>query len=298
MKEKQTLIQNLTFMALMAAINMVFSLVAMVFPFASLFLIIALPMASVLVVLTCKEKFYPIYAVATIFLSFLVTFNGPETTLFYVIPALASGFAFGFLIKRHIFSGWIILGASFLQLGISYLTMLAINGLYETDMVFFFAQLLAMDQSPFVNVIMPTFFYVIALAQSTFSFIVIQSETKKFGFRVKTELADQRWLPLSAGATLPLMVLGAWVAPWFAYLLLPCFLFFSILSFIALWPKRTQKLILIWGVCELLTLFLFAALFDWIESPLSLLLIGLFFLPSDILCLISFYFKKPSKTIK
>ena len=62
-------------MALMAAINMVFSLVAMVFPFASLFLIIALPMASVLVVLTCKEKFYPIYAVATIFLRF---FNQTE----------------------------------------------------------------------------------------------------------------------------------------------------------------------------------------------------------------------------
>jgi len=178
------------------------------------------------------------------------------------------------------------------------LTMLIINALYETDMVGFFAVLLAMDQSPFVGVIMPTFFYVIALAQSTFSFIVIQSETKKFGFHVKTELADPRWLPLSAGATLPFIVLGAFVAPWLAYVLLPCFLFFSIFSFIVLWPKRTQKRIIIWGICELLTLFLFAALFECVAPPLSLLLIGLFFLPSDILCLISFYFKTPTKTIK
>ncbi len=298
MKEKQSFIQNLAFMALMAAINMVFSLVALFFPFASLFLIIALPMASVMVVLVCKEKYYPIYAVATLCLSFLVTLNGPETTLFYLFPSLLSGFLFGFLIKRNVFSGWIILAASFLELGVSYITMLIINAIYETDMVAFFARLFAMDQSPFVGVIMPTFFFVLALAQSTLCFIVIQSETQKFGFRVKTEVADPRLLAWSSFATLPLMALGMWIAPWLSYLMLACFIFFSLFSFILVWPKRTQKIIIIWSISEFLTLFLFAAVFDWVQAPLSLLFIGLFFLPSDVLCLVSFYLKKDSKTIK
>lgn len=298
MKEKQTLIQNLAFMALMAAINMVFSLVALFFPLASLFLMIALPMASVMVVLVCKEKYYPIYALATLCLSFLATFNGPETTLFYLLPSLLSGFLFGFLIKRRIYSGWIILAVSALELAMSYMTMLLINVIYETDMVAFFARMFVMDQSPYIGVIMPTFFFVLALAQSAFCFIVIQSETKKFGFQVKTEVSNPKLLPWSAFATLPLMVLGAFVAPWLSYLMLPCFIFFSILSFILVWPKRTQKLNIIWSISEFLTLFLFAAVFDWVQAPLSLLFIGLFFLPSDVLCLLSFYFKTNTKTIK
>ncbi len=298
MKEKQTFVQNLAFMAFMAAINMVFSLVATVFPFASLFLMIALPMASVMVVLVCKEKYYPIYAAATLLLSFLVTFNGPGTTLFYLLPSLLSGFLFGFLIKRHVFSGWIILAASCLELGVSYVTMLLINALYETDMVAFFARLFAMDQSPFVGVIMPTFFFVLALAQSTFCFIIIQSETKKFGFRVQTEISDPRLLSWSTFAPLPLMILGGFVAPWLSYLMLPCFIFFSLYSFILVWPKRTLNMVIIWGISEFLTLFLFAAVFDWVQAPLSLLFIGLFFLPSDVLCLVSFYLKKDHKTIK
>ncbi len=149
MKEKQTLIQNLTFMALMASINTVFCLVALFFPLASLLLTLALPMASVLVVLTCKEKYYPIYAVASLGLCLLVTLNGLETTLFYLIPALISGFVFGFFIKRKLFAGFVVLGVAWVQLGLTYGTILLIRGIFETDMILVFSTLLNLSSSPF-----------------------------------------------------------------------------------------------------------------------------------------------------
>lgn len=298
MKEKQTLIQNLTFMALMAAINTVFCLVALFFPLASLFLTLALLMASVLVALTCKEKYYPIYAVATLGLGLVVTINGIETTLFYLIPALISGFFFGFLIKRKWFAGFVVLGVSWIQLGLTYLTMLLIQGLFETDMTLVFSTLLNLSSSPYGEVIMPSFFFVIALAQTAFSFIMIQSEIKKFGFEIKTE-ENRTWLfPVISLGLFPLIVGFAFFLPSVSYLLLSVFVYFSLLSLVSLWPYKTQKWLAFVGVCELLTLFLFAALFDWVPSPLSLLLVGLFFLPTDVLAFITFCLKRHTKTIK
>lgn len=298
MKEKQTLIQNLSFMALMAAINTVFSLVALFFPLASLLLTIALPMATVLVVLTCKLKYFPIYAVATLALSLLVTLDGMETTLFYLLPALIAGFAFGFLMKKKVFVGFIVLGVAFIQLGISYGSILLIRGLFETDMVAFFSRLLSIDQSPFASVIMPSFFFVIALAQTAFSFIVIHSEIQKFGYDIDTEIRHPIIFPLIALGTALLITVFSLFAPDVAYLLFAVCLYFSIFSFFSWWPFRTQKWLIFVGVLELLTLFIFAALFDSVSAPLNLLLVGLFFLPADILTLVTFYFKKPLKTIK
>ena len=65
--------QNLAFVALMCALNAVVATLSTLVPLSSLFVIIFLPLVSVLTVILCEDKYAIIYLVAAIALSLGVT---------------------------------------------------------------------------------------------------------------------------------------------------------------------------------------------------------------------------------
>ena len=86
--KRETLIQNIAYMALMAAINVIFVLLTTLVPVLMFLIIIVLPLTSTMVTLLCKKKYFPIYAIATIALCMIVTIWKIDDTIFYVIPSI------------------------------------------------------------------------------------------------------------------------------------------------------------------------------------------------------------------
>ena len=59
--KRETLVQNIAFLAIMAAINVVLLLLATLLPYLLLFLTMILPFVSLLVTIYCKKRYYPMY---------------------------------------------------------------------------------------------------------------------------------------------------------------------------------------------------------------------------------------------
>lgn len=295
MHDKKTVIQNITYMAIMAAINVIFSVVALFLPLISFVLMLVLPLTSVLVVLFCKEKYFIIYAVSTVIICLLITMSDAQNTIFYIIPSLISGFVFGWLIKRKVHSAFILIISASVQLGLTYAALPVIQWIYGVSMIDVIKTLFALTTHPFVETIIPTLFFLLGLAQATFSFIIIHSEIKKFGVAIQS---DDEILPLLAlvgiGAGL-LTVITALFSFALPYLFLLVFVFFSSFALYNLLKTKRPATYLWVGISIVVNLFLFGILYRFLPDPLGLLLVGLFFLPGDGIAIYNKYLLKPSK---
>ena len=90
--KKTSLVHNITYMAIMTAINLVFIVLDTYVPFMMILLILLLPFVSAVVSYFCQKKYYIIYAIASIGLCLI--FNIADT-IFYIVPAVISGFVIG-----------------------------------------------------------------------------------------------------------------------------------------------------------------------------------------------------------
>ena len=127
-KKRETVVQNIAYMAIMAAINVIFVLLTALLPPLMFLIVFVLPLTSAVVTLFCKKRYFPIYAVATVALCLLTTMGiYIYDTFFYVIPSLITGFVFGLLIEKRVPAIYIIVLSSALQYILSYLTFLVLD---------------------------------------------------------------------------------------------------------------------------------------------------------------------------
>lgn len=285
-KKRETLVENITYMAMMAAINIVFSLIASFLPIISIFIMIILPLTSVIVILYCKEKYFIIYALATIGLCLAVTFYNLQNTIFYIIPSLITGLVFGLLIKYRVHAAWILILTSLLQVGITYATIPLINFLFSTDIILSFKTAFALQNSPLIDTIIPSFILLCALAQCIFSYIIIQSEIKKFDYTANDQQVSVIWFSIYSFIAFGLMVLFAFFVLSVAYIFLIIGIFFSLYLIIDLCSLKKPIWFVILGICLIITFFVFGATYPILKNhPSGLLLISVFFVLSDLICL-------------
>ncbi len=135
MRKRVTLIENITFMAIIAAFYAIASLIVSFVPALSLLFMLVLPLLSVLVVLYCENKYLIIYFIAALVLSLIASIHNLYVSFFYLIPALITGIVMGLLIKAKVTSSLVFLLTSFIQVGISFLGIVFIRWIYEIDIV-------------------------------------------------------------------------------------------------------------------------------------------------------------------
>lgn len=179
LSNRKSLGQIIALMAMMAAINIIVSVVAAFSIIASILLIIILPLTSTIVVLTCPEKYFPIYAFATIGLSLVATIWNLDVTLFYVVPSIVSGFVFGFCIKRSLYFGWSVLISALLQMGISFAVIPLMNVLFEIDFIHDLLVIFKITDAVPGEIFICCAFYLIALIQTFISYFVVKNEVVK-----------------------------------------------------------------------------------------------------------------------
>ena len=272
---KHTPIKTITYMALMAALNVLFALLSMFIPLAGLLLAIALPLTGALVALRCDLRYYPIYFAATLGLSLIVTMQQLETTLFYIFPSLLLGLAFGALYKIKAGDPLVIIAASLVQLGLLYLTIILIDAIFMVDFITSLLMLLGLEQEAMIDIILPTLLYVISLAQTTLTYIVMAPELKKL-LSMSNEGPLPEWtyvvFLVVAAAIIPL----GYVLPSLSFVLLgPVFIMTGSAIFAFLEQKKFKHL-LIAGVLLLACVFVTAALFPLLGSLQGLLIIVIF----------------------
>ncbi len=176
MKYKETPVQNLTFIALMAGINVVLCTLFRFVPFSTIFLILVLPFLSSLVIIYCKWKYTIIYTFVTIALTLLISL---ENSLFYIITPMLSGLTFGFCFKKKIHSSFAILFATLMTLALYYITMPIIEFVLGVSIINSFQIILSLSAYE-AKIFFPVFVIFTSICQTIISYIIINSDLKKY----------------------------------------------------------------------------------------------------------------------
>ena len=278
-KKRETLTQNIAYMGLMAAINVIFVLLTYFVPFLIFLLVFILPLTSVIVTIFCEKKYLPIYVLATIALCLIITMNNFSDTLFYVIPALISGVAFGLMVEKKVPSVWIIFTSTLITTGLSYAFVPLIQFIYNQNIIDVFLKVFKVNEFTYIDYMIPCFIFLISLIQAILSYIFIKAELPKLGIEINEE---SRYLPLLVASIISLIMIGISIPffPSFSYFFSFWFIYFGSYIIAILSMKKNKWIYISFGVSVIITFVLFATLFNIIPNPFGFLLIdGLFILP-------------------
>lgn len=271
-KKRETLVQNIAFLAIMAAINVVLLLLTTLLPYLLLFLTMILPFVSLLVTIYCKKRYYPIYLLATIGLSFLVSFDAISNILFYILPGILSGFIFGFCLEKEIPSNYSIMYSALVYVMCSYLSLLVCNALLDESIEQVYFTLLNLNELMWWRTyLIAPFIFAIGIIQSSLSYLIIQSEIKKLGLEEKE--IDDNFELLYLLSFILLSILASFIKP-DVYLM---FLGFTIYEFLNVEKnafRKSKKIFVIsLGVAFGVTIFTFAIFYNMISADKLLLLL-------------------------
>ena len=271
--KKETLIRTICFMSFFVAINVICSFLTTVLPLLSIALIIFLPLTSAVVEVLCKDRWFLIYAFATIGLSIVVSLQSIDFTLFYIVPSIFTGYIFGLCAKRHIPSMFAIFIASLIQTGLSFAFIPLIKLITDQNILDVFVKIFGIsDRFWFENLILLIFF-IVALMQVTLSYIVVNNELKKFiepeEFKVNQKLIASY---SSLTAVLVSVILVFFSIPvCFLYI---AFAFYFLVFIIIEHFKEKSKLQLIFdGISLFITILLYAALNKFFSSGKDFILL-------------------------
>ena len=300
-RKRETLIQNIAFMAIMAAINVVFVVLSNVLPVLLFLLVFVLPLTSTLVTIYCKKVYFPIYFVVTLALCFGVSAGFYIfDTFIYVLPSLITGFIFGFCIEKRVPAIYTLLIATAIQYGLTILTFFVLGKIVTNlDLTESIIIAFGLKDFEYKAVFIQVFLFIVAEIQIVISYIVTKVLVNRLGIEVNL-ICKQNYIlyiveVLSAG----LAVLSYFYFPTYTLVIvlfaLPIYLY-QLITLIL------QKRIWVWasvaGV-HLVFIFLFAFLYEYTQAPNQFILIYLLFgLLTIIDFLANYCFKQNTNSIK
>ena len=292
LKKKETIVQNITYMALMAAVNVIFVLLTTFIPVLFFLLVFVLPLTSSVVTIHCKKRYFPIYAFTTIGLCLICTIWKIDDTIFYVIPSIISGFVFGLLIEKKFPSYWIILITTVLQIGFTYASIPLITVITGRNIIEVFAVAFGIADFKYLDYVVPCFIFFMSLAQEVLALVIIKEELPKFGL----ELSDPKELPLSLSvsliASVTLVVTTVFIYGPLAYLFTLFDLLFGVYALVYLILEKNKIVYISLAASVIVTFFLFAIFYPMVKEQLGLIFVNIFFLQEAIIVLINNYLLK------
>ena len=278
-KKQETLVQNMVYMGLLAAVNVVFVILTYFVPFLLFILVFVLPLCSVIITYYCKKYYFPIYFVVVVAICLLIDL--PDT-IFYVIPSLITGFIFGLFIDKKIQPIFSILLATIVQFGISLAFIPLIKVLTNRDIVNDMATIFHLTDYIYLNYVVVSFVFFVAFAQIMISYMVMHSELTKFGISFSKDATNIYILDLISIGFGLLMILFAFVYPILSFVFLMLMFIVTVDRLIYLDYTHYKLYLVELIMISLGTVFFVAGLYNLIPSPLGLLLLG--FLPFCISC--------------
>ena len=273
--KKETLIRTICFMSFFVAINVVCSFLTTVLPLISIGLIIFLPLTSAMVEVMCKDRWFPIYAFATIGLSIVISLSSIDFTIFYIVPSIFTGYIFGLFSKKNLPSMFAIFIATIIQTFLSLVYIPLFNLISGTNFIDVFMKILRISDRFLFEDILLIGFFVVSLMQIILSYIVVSNELNKFG--QKREIKNSENIIATCSILLSIIVSILFAFAFKARAI--CYLFVGITYYFAVFViifQIKQKNILalsIAGTSLLIGLILYAALNKYFTSGNDIVLL-------------------------
>ena len=287
--KKTNLVHNITYMAIMTAINVIFIVLDRFVPFLILLLILFLPLCSALVSYFCLKRYYIIYAVASIGLCAIFE---PFDTIFYIVPAICTGFLIGVLLDMKINPFWMILSSTLVEIALSYAFIPLINLIGNTDIVTSFLTIFRLNDFAFKEELMHLFILFIALMQCSLTHFVLLTEIKKIGIETNTQVAS--YGPYIIGLLVSLLIglifALTYTPPSLAFIALS--FYFAVFLLIDIIQSKRAIIYIISGVLFLVAAALFVVFFSKITKQLGFTLFGLFSLSIGMTSFVNNYLLK------
>ena len=271
--KKTTLVHHMTYMAIMAAINLVFIIFATYVPISILILIIILPLVSTVVAYFCQKKYYIIYAIASIGLCLI--FNVVDT-IFYIVPAVITGFFIGIMLENKINPFWMILVSTAIQTGLTYLFIPLINAISGTDFVLSILTFLKLKTFIYRNAVTHLFIFFISFVQTILTTLVLLNEIGKIG--IKTEQQVASFIPYIGGLffSLILAISFALFRNEYTFVFIAVSFYFASFLLVDLCSSKKPMVYGALVTVAIVSFFAFVLLYETILPPFGFVLFGLF----------------------
>ena len=274
--KRETLVQNIAYMGLMAAINVIGIIIMNFVPIMFLPFALFMPLSSTIVTLFCKKRYFPIYAVATTGLCFLVSINNISDTLFYVVPSLISGFAFGMLIEYKFPSIVSIFVTGIIYSAISYAVIPLIELIYGQNMIYVVASIFKLNDYQYLYYVVPSFILCIGLIQSLITYVIIINEIPKLG--LDNNEKENPYLYEAIGLIGSILSIACYfVLKEFTLFFLIFAVFFGVYEVFDHGVNRKKILLIIDAASLVIFILLFALLYQYVAAPLSIVLVNILF---------------------
>ena len=197
LKKRDSFVSNMTFMGIMSAIiiilNALVSLTNLYLPVMGLILSLLLPFVVCLVEVSCKDRYFPIFFIVTILLSFVTTLWNLESTIYYLVSSLISGYIFGLSIKKKIPLTYSILVASLLQTFLIYGFSRLVKVIFTVDAIELFLTAVGLGTSTGASLMVIPGLFIISLIQMSLICLIIGFEIDRFNLEFKDDV-KRMWL--------------------------------------------------------------------------------------------------------
>ena len=299
LKKRETPVQNIAYIGIMAAVNVVFVLISSLLPILFILLVFVLPLTSVIVTIYCKKYYFPVYFITTLALTFAVTAGfSIFDTFIYVLPSLITGFIFGILIEKNFPAIYIIVINTIAQFILTYLTFLFIeNVISHVNFFESIYQMIGLGSFQYKGVLTNIFTYIVAQMQIVITYILVKYEMSRIGKELNLECHPRfiLYIVTFIGALATILsvfyfsdwsiILTLLIAPIVVYEVLDLMLLKRNVIYFAL------------GFSFLAGIFIFAFLYNYVPSPSQLVLLYVFFGLVTIIDFIFNYCLKPKAEI-
>lgn len=292
--KKTTLVHHITYMGIMTAINLIFIILANFVPFLIFLLILLLPFASTIVSYYCLKRYYLIYAIASIGLCLI--FNIPDT-IFYVLPAIITGFVIGVLLEKGAHPFWLVLFSSIIEAGLTFAFIPLINLIANTDIVQDFLKIFKLDSFAYQEIATYLFVYFISLLQCILTQFVLINDMKKMGIIVTSKVFSLAPYIIGLEISLALVFTFALFYTPLAFVFLEIAIYFAIFLLVDLLYSKKLIVYIILVILCIASFFGFVLLYQRVTAPLGLLLVALFPLSISVVSFVKIYLLKCESNI-
>ena len=279
LRKRETPVQNIAYIGIMAAVNVVFVLISSLLPILFILLVFILPLTSVIVTIYCKKTYYPIYFITTLALCFAVTAGfSVFDTFIYVLPSLVTGFIFGIMIEKNVPAIYVLVGNTIIQFLLTFLTFLFIDKII--GQISFFDSIynmIGLSNFQYKAVLTNIFTYIIAQIQIVITYILVKYEARRINKEINLNVEIRYILYIITLVGLILTILSIFYFKDLTILLTLLVLPIAMFEFIDLLSQKAIINYWLIGIGTLLSIFLFAFLYQYIPAPNQLCLLYIFF---------------------
>ncbi len=286
--------QNIAFIAMMGAINGAFSVLLSFLPLSSFMALLILPCINALGIYVIRAKWIPVYIFAALGVPLIATCYDISTTLFYVLPSIASGLIYGALTKFKTPVPLTIFICSLWTLGSTYLMIPLVKLIYDVDMVPTMLATFGKENSNLAKALVPSILFAYSWAAISINHLVMTFIHEKLEFKTKTYGIEKYLYPIVTILFSVFSIVFAFKNVALTYLFFSLSSFFAFFSVVTLLRKVKFYYYIILVVLFLVSFFLFVAFARYFESDVVISLTTVFFDAAALSSLITLLSKKQS----